>query len=417
LSDQQNPQGKGNLPGQLPGTGSPPLPGIGAKPGMAPLPGLGAKPPMGAAPLPGARPSVPPGAFPGLGARTPSVAPGARPSVPPLGSSMTAPPPLVDYTPDPMTGGMPVATSSIPQKVVIGMLGIGLLFFGFNIGKAWSNRIQLNSSLRDSLIVQYEVDKAIKLFDELDAVVNGAILKAGKYEYDAKHIEYLKNNATVSPIKPQLFTERSYKNFGRKASTAFSSYGMKWAALVYTINEHIERTRADEGVLKGFNEKLKKILTTNFGVTFQRAGEDLLAKVEYIGKPEEKKGKALLPVGLSPSPTEDPREAFSPAPDQGDGGEFTKTPELYVVVVAPEARQGLLAGGGKTEFNEYVQRLDDIRGKMKMMRDEQTSLTRMLAELASQNPASIAPPDAEGEFRTYVANDAKAAGAAPASGK
>ena len=334
MSDQQNPQGKGNLPGQMPGLGprtsSPPLPGIGAKPGMAPLPGLGVKPPIGAAPLPGAKPSVPPGAFPGLGG---AAGRGPRPSAPPPASSMTAPPPLVDYTPDPMTGGMPVATSSVPQKVVLTLLGVGLLFFGFNIGKAWSNRVQLNVSLRDSLIVQYEVDKASRLFDELDAAINGAILKAGKYQYDSKHIEYLLANVKESPIKPQLYTERSYKNFGRKAATALSIYGMKWAGLAYAINEHIAKTRANEAVLKGFAEKLQKITTNNFGTTFQRSGTNLLANVVYIGKPEEKKGKAVIPVGSSPNPTEDPREAFNPPADEGDNGEFTKAPEAYVEIV------------------------------------------------------------------------------------
>ena len=80
-----------------------------------------------------------------------------------------------------------------------------LLFFGYNIGKAWSNRVQLNESLRDSLIVQYEVDKAVKLFDELDAVMNGAVMRANKYQYDAKHLDYLAANVTASPIKPQVF--------------------------------------------------------------------------------------------------------------------------------------------------------------------------------------------------------------------
>jgi hypothetical protein len=419
LSDQQNPLGKGNLPGSLPGLGprtsSPPLPGLGAKPGAASLPGLGVKPPIGAAPLPGAKPSMPPGAVPGLTSTAP--APAARPSVPPLGSSMTAPPPLVDYTPDPMTGGMPVATSSLPQKVVLGMLGVAMLFFGYNIGKAWSNRVQLNESLRDSLIVQYEVDKAVKLFDELDAVINGAVMRANKYQYDAKHLEYLAANVSTSPIKPQVFTERSYRNFGHKAASTLSSYGMKWQGLVYAVNEHLKKTRADAELLSGLSDKLKSVMKESYGVTFQRQGDKFLSNVVYLGKPQEKKGKALLPVGLTPSPTDDLREAFNPPADEGDDGALTKTPEAFVAVLAPEAKQGLLIGPGKDVFNSYVERLDDIRGKMKLMRDDQTSLTRVLAGFASQNPAAIAPPDAEGEFRSYVASDAKTAGAAPAPGK
>lgn len=423
MSDQQNPQGKSSpLPGLGPKPGPSSLPGLGGGgPGAAPLPGLGAKSPLGAAPLPGARPSAaplpgrpsaPPGAFPGLGARGPAGAPVPRPSAPPpayIPESIA--PPAYDATVDSKT-----AAASTPQKVVIAFLAVAVLFIGYNVGKAWSNRVQLNISLRDSMVVQYEVDKAMRLFDELDAVINGAIHKATKYEYEPKHIEYLATNIKEAPIKAQLFTDRSYKNFGRKAAPALSNYGMKWAALTYAIKQHVEKTRANEIELKGMSDKLLQILKSQYGVTFMRKGNDLRADIVYIGKPEEKKGKVLIPVGKKPAPTEDPREAWSPT-EEGDEGKLTESPETYVVILSPEAARGALSGRTKDVFNEYVARLDDLRGKMKMMRDEQTSLTRMLAELASQEPAAIAPPDSEAEFRTYVAQDGKAAGPAPAPGK
>jgi hypothetical protein len=398
LSDQKNPQGKANLPG--------PLPGMGAKPGAAPLPGVG-KP--GQAPLPGM--GKPGGvALPGRGAAV--QLPGqARPSAPPeqvLEYALQ-----VDYS-DGAAAGMPGATSRVPRMFVLTLAVVGMVFIGFNVGKAWSNRIQLNGSLRDSLIVQYEVDKAAKLFDELDAVIAGAINDAGKWEYDPKHIEYLSANFTVNPIKPQIFTDRSYRNFGKKAATSLSNYNVKWSMMYQAISVHREKTLADEPVLRDFKTKLMGTLAANYGVLFKRSGKDLLANVTYVGKPAEKNGKVSLPVGTSPDPKGDEaREVYAPAPE-GDEGALTKEPEKYVVVVAPQAKTGLLAGQGKAQFNAYVVRLEDLKMKAKMMRDEQTSLMRMLAELASQDPAAVAPPDAEAEFKDYVIQDKKAAPAAEA---
>jgi hypothetical protein len=398
LSDQKNPQGKANLPG--------PLPGMGPKPGAAPLPGVG-KP--GGAPLPGM--GKPGGAaIPGKGAAV--QLPGQiRPSAPPeqvLEYALQ-----VDYS-DGAAAGMPGATSSWPKRIVLTFAVIALLFVGFNVGKAWSNRIQLNGSLRDSLIVQYEVDKAAKLFDELDAVIAGAINIAGKWEYDPKHIEYLNANFKTNPIKPQLFTDRSYRNFGKKAATSLSNYNVKWTMMFQAIKVHRERTLADEAVLKDFKTKLMANLAANYGVLFQRSGKDLLGSITYVGKPAEKGGKVSLPIGSKPDPKGDTtREVYAPAPE-GDEGSLTKEPEKYVVVIAPQAKTGLLAGQGKALFNEYVMRLEDLKMKAKMMRDEQTSLTRYLAELASQEPAAVAPPDAEAEFKDYVIQDQKAAPAAEA---
>jgi len=398
LSDQKIPQGKGNLPG--------PLPGMGPKPGAAPLPGV-AKP--GSAPLPGM--GKPGGAaLPGMAGA--AQLPGQhRPSVPPQQVMEYAI--QVDYT-DGAAAGMPGATSNWPKRVILGMAVVAMVFIGFNLGKAWSNRIQLNGSLRDSLIIQYEVDRASKLFDELDAVINGALHQAGKWEYDPKHIEYLAANFKTNPIKPQIFTERSYRNFGKKAATSLSNYGVKWSMLYNALNTHREKTLANESILKEFKSKLMGNLAANYGVVFKRSGKDLLASVRYLGKPAEKDGKVSMPIGTAPDPKDgDVREVYAPAPE-GDEGALTKEPEKYVVVLSPQAKAGLLAGQGKALFNEYVMRLDDLKGKAKMMRDEQTSLTRMLAELASQEPAAIAPPDAEAEFKDYVIQDQKAAPAAGA---
>jgi hypothetical protein len=380
---------------------------MGPKPGSAPLPGVG-KP--GGAPLPGM--GKPGGvALPGRGATVPL--PGqARPSAPPeqiLEYALQ-----VDYS-DGATAGMPGATSRVPKMFVLVLSVVGMLFIGFNVGKAWSNRIQLNGSLRDSLIVQYDVDKAAKLFDELDAVIAGAINSAGKWEYDPKHIEYLTANFKTNPIKPQIFTERSYRNFGKKAATSLSNYNVKWSMMFQAINVHRERTLADEPILRDFKTKLMGTLEANYGVLFKRSGKDLLASVMYVGMPAaEKNGKVSLPIGSSPAPKGgETREVYAPAPE-GDEGSLTKEPEKYVVAIAPQAKTGLLAGQGKAQFNEYVMRLEDLKMKAKMMRDEQTSLQRMLAELASQDPAAVAPPDVEAEFKDYIIQDQKAAPAAEA---
>ena len=402
MSDQQIPRGKGSPPGPLPGTGprqgSAPLPGAGAKPGAAPLPGMGKA--RGGAPLPG------------MGAAGPIP---TRPVPPGSPQNVVEYALQYDYT-DQTTASMPVASSRGPKMVVLGLGIVAMVFVGFNVGKAWSNRIQLNESLRDSMIVQYEIDRAAKLFDELDAVINGAIHQASKWEYDPKHIEYLNANFKASPIKPQIFTERSYRNFGKKAATSLSNYNTKWSALYYALNEHRVKTLADEPVLKEFKTKLMTNLTANYGVTFKRKGKDLLASVTFVGMPSDKGGTVTLPVGSAPNPKGEGREVYAPAPE-GDEGSLTKEPEKYVVVIAPEAKTGLLAGQGKALFNDYAIRLDDLRAKAKMMRDEQTSLRRMLAELASQDPASIAPPDAEGEFKDYVILEQKGAPAAGAAEK
>jgi hypothetical protein len=131
--------------------------------------------------------------------------------------------------------------------------------------------------------------------------------------------------------------------------------------------------------------------------------------------PAEKNGKVSLPIGTSPNPKDgETREVYAPPPD-GDKGSLTKEPGEYVVVLAPQAKTGLLAGQGKTMFSDYAARLEDLRGKAKMIRDEQTSLMRMVAELASQEPAAVAPPDPEAEFKDYVIQDQKAAPAPVAS--
>jgi hypothetical protein len=376
---------------------------MGPKPGAAPLPGVGRS---GKAPLPGMGRSGG-AALPGMGAAVPI------PSQPPGAVAAVEYAPQYDFS-DAATIGMPGATSRVPRMVILVLACVGMLFFGFNIGKAWSNRIQLNGSLRDSLIVQYEVDKSAKLFDELDAVIQGAIQKAGKWEYDPQHIEYLNANFKTNPIKPELFTTTSYRNFGKKAATSLSSYGTKWSTLFYALTAHREKTLANEGLLKEFKNKLDESLTANYGALFKRSGSDLLASIVFLGMPAQKNETVSFPVGPAPNPKEgEMREVYTPPPE-GDEGAFTKEPEKYVVVLSPQAKTGLLAGQGKALFNDYVMRLDDLRGKTKMMRDELTSLRRMLAELASQDEAAVAPPDPVAEFKNYVIQDQKAAPAAEA---
>jgi len=344
--------------------------------------------------------------FPGMGA--PLQGSGCPPqgAIPPV---MQQPTPPQDYSHDPYVDMAPKAISRTPIIVVIGLLAIGGLFFGTNSGKAWSDRVQLNVSLRDCLIVQYEIDKAVKLFDELDVVINAAMLRAGKQEYDPKHIEFLTNNIKENPIKTQIFTERSYKSFGRQAMDMLSRYYIRWSALYQMTSMHRQKTLADEEALKAYKSKFQKIFSATYGVAFKREGSKLWANVAYLGAPE-KKGKGnqtRFPVKASPDGAGELRELYNP-PVEGSETTFAKSPEKVVVAVSPDAKNGLLAGAVNSQFNTYIRRLDEIRNQMRLMRDEQTGLVRKLAILASQDPAFLASPNPEEEFEAYVAQNQKA---------
>ncbi|MDD5307452.1 MAG: hypothetical protein PHU25_09040 [Deltaproteobacteria bacterium] len=328
-----------------------------------------------------------------------------------------SPEPPPDHSVD-VSGDASGAISRTPRMIVLGLLAVGVAFFGFNMGNAWSDRVQLNESLRDCLIVQFEVERAAKLFDELDAVINAAILRAGKHQYDPRHIEFLANNVKENPIHPQLFTERSYRSFGRPVVLNLSAYLVKWSALYRMTALHRQKTLADEAALKTFKGKFEKIFMGSYGVAFARdkkEGNKLVGNVAYLGPVEQKGEKSIYPVKAAPDAAGEKRELYNPS-EEGDDGVLSKSPGDYVVEIAPEAKSGLLAGAVRPQFDAYIRRLDEMATQMKTMRDEQTGLMRKLAELASQDPAALASPDPEAEFEDYASqNQRGSAGAAPAA--
>jgi hypothetical protein len=337
--------------------------------------------------------------------------------MPPFMQQPQQPSPGPDYSVD-LNIDAAGATTRAPKMIVLGLVALGLAFFGFNMGNAWSDRVQLNESLRDCLIVQFEVERAAKLFDELDAVINAAILRAGKHQYDPKHIDFLVNNVKENPLHPQLFTERSYKSFGRPVVLNLSTYLVKWSALYRMTVLHREKTAADEQALKSFKGKFEKIFAGSYGVAFMRdkkEGEKLEGNLAYLGPVEQKGEKSIYPVKTTPDADGEKRELYNP-PEEGDEGVLSKSPEDFVVEIAPEAKAGLLAGAVRPQFDAYIRRLDEIATQMKTMRDEQTGLMRKLAELASQDPASLASPDPEADFEDYISQNQRGnAGATPAA--
>ena len=299
---------------------------------------------------------------------------------------------------------MPKATSSAPLIVIATLISVGAIIIGFNSGKGWSSRVERNLSLRDSLILQYEIDSVAKLFDELDAVINAAVLKSGKRAYDSQHIEFLKNRVKDNPIKSNLLIERSHKSFGRQASERLVGYYMKWTALHQMASLHCGKTLSDEKALRLYSKKMEKINSASYGVVFKRQGSKLLGNLVYVGTPMTKGNTVKYPVKTSSNATGEPRTLYNPAYETEKSG-LVKSPEAFFVEVAAEEKNGLLASAASVEFDAYVRRLYEMTTLMKAMRDDQTGLMRSLAELASQEPTSLAFPNPEEGFAAYVAQN------------
>ena len=421
MSDDQNKpgsgggkdQGGGKLPGPLPGLG-------GAKPGGgAPLPGLGggAKP-GGGAPLPGLggaqepKPVVPPfmqqqqqqqqqppGPDPEQQKRDPFAAdnlPAQRPS----------------YRPDEGLIGADASTtfseseagkSRKPLVIVMIVLAVVALGLGFMGGKAVSGRVALNIAIRDALIVEYEIKQAAALFDEIEGVVNTALRKAAKREYDEKHLGFLSDKLKGNPVKPQIFTERNYRNFDAAAVQWLNKYYNKWGDLYDEVEEHRRKTRNDEKVLTAAREEFEKLLKTNYGVVFARdeeKGGQFVANLVVLGASEEDDGETLVQVQQDTGTYGDERKLYNPEP--GDK-KLTEEPEEYVVLVGDNSKAGVLKNATQSHFDEYSKRLREMSDLMKGMRDTQQNLLNKLAEIASQAPVSLLGGiDVEEEFDEYV---------------
>ena len=92
--------------------------------------------------------------------------------------------------------------SLIPLFILALIVGGGGGYVGYTFGKGYEYRTEHNITLRDAMIIEYEILKATKIFDELETVIDTALLKASKsQEFDEHHIPFIKANLTKNPVK------------------------------------------------------------------------------------------------------------------------------------------------------------------------------------------------------------------------
>jgi hypothetical protein len=436
--DPKKPEGGGDpkLPGPLPGLGgakpgAAPLPG--AKPGGAPLPGLGGAKP-GAAPLPGvsgAKPGVAP--LPGLGgpkaevippfmeeemrqkeqaARAEAAArdPFAQEHLPSRRPSYMPHEGLIGEASDVKYSGAEAGRSRMPFIVGGLLLTLIALFLGYLGGTAVTGRVALNIAIRDALIVEYEVKKAGKHFDEVQNMINAAFSKAAKNEYHPQHVKFLTSEVKGNPLKAQIFTERNYKNFDAAAVQWLTDYYTKWDKLYDLIEDHRRMTKNDEKVLGAAGAEFKKLLETNYGAVFTRdtkQNNKLLANVVVIGPGEENDdGIMEFQVQVDTGTYGDARQIYNP---QGEDAELTKEPDKYLVEIGPQSKAGLLSNATQSHFREYVVRLRAMVDLMKGMAETQMNLRNKISEICSQEPVAFfaGGVDPEEEYSEYVDRDKK----------
>ncbi len=405
---------------------NPPLPGLGDKTSTAPLPGPDAK---GGLPLPGlgSTPSNVP--LPGLGERpsvtppfmSPSQAPEpsteelerdpfgkaparARPSFPPgvgeIGSSRDSLDPTV----------LAAASKSKWQTLIGGaIIAIVAIIVGYMSGSAVSGRVELNIAVRDARIVEWEIKKAAKLFDEVQTVVNSALVKASKRVFDGTHLNYLAANVKGNPIPAQVFTQRNYKKFDPAAVQFLNGYYNKWDKLNGLIQDHERKTNNDKEILSASKEAFEKLLTTNYGVVFNRdkAQNKFLSNIVVLGNVSNREGKTFVKVQGATGTLGDDRELLNPSEDASpttSGSDLFAQPDKYVVEISAQSKGGLLKGATVSHFESYAMRLKEISDLMKGMSEEKQNLLNKLAAIASQEPVGFLAGgiDVEDEVEEYI---------------
>jgi hypothetical protein len=447
--DQKKPEGGGSddkkLPGPLPGLGgqkpggAAPLPGAKSG-GAAPLPGLGGAKPGGAAPLPGLgghkKEAAP---LPGLGGPKADVIPPfmeeeikkkeaaarqeqaardpfTQSNLPPRRPSYMPDEGLIGEAKDVKFSEREAGRSRLPLIVGGLLLVLICLFLGYLGGTAVSGRVALNIAIRDAYIVEYELKKAGKKFDEVQNMVTAAFQKAAKREYHPEHIKFLSEELKGNPLKPQIFTERNYKNFDAAAVQWLTDYNTKWGKLYDLVEEHRRKTQNDEKALKAAGEEFKKLLETNYGVVFTRdtkQGNKLVANLVIMGTAEEDDdGNLMVQVQVDTGTYGDARQFYNP---EGEDAELTKEPDKYVMEVGQESKAGLLQNATQSHFIAYVARLRDMVDLMKGMAETQVNLRNKISEICSQEPVGIfaGGVDPEAEVSEYIERDKKAPKDAP----
>ncbi len=405
----------------------PPLPGIGDKASNAPLPGPDAK---GGLPLPGlgSKPSNMP--LPGLGER-PSVTPPfmqpseppqpsqeelerdpfgkaparARPSLPPgigeIGASRESLDPTV----------LAAASRSKLQTIIGGaIITVVAIIIGYMSGSAVSGRVELNIAVRDARIVEWETKQATKLFDDVQTVINSALVKASKRVFDGAHLDYLGANVKGNPIPAQIFTQRNYKKFDPAAVQFLNGYYNKWDKLNGLIQDHKRKTINDEEMLTASKEAFEKLITTNYGAIFGRdqgQNNKFVSNVVVLGTVSNRGGKTFVKVQSNTGTFGIERELLNPSPDDSsskNGPNLLAEPDKYVVEIGAQSKAGLLKSAEVSHFESYAMRLKEISDLMKGMSEEKQNLLNKLSSIASQEPVGFLAGgiDVEDEVEEYI---------------
>lgn len=388
-------------PGAAPGGAAPgggPLPGMKKQVGVAPAflqPQQPEPQPQPTGPVQDARDPFGQASGP-AGPPTPSRAPGAGQLI------VTEETSIEDA---PMMTAKSRKTLLIAAGVAI-LVGLGV---GYLLGTGVQQRRELNIAIRDALIIEYELKEAGALFNELQTMVSTAVLKSKKREYDPQHLAFMKSRIHGSPLKPQLLTQRNYKNFDMAAVNWLMDYYKKWDALDSLIQTHRRKTQADEKSIKAAQKHAQKLMQTTYGVVFMRdeqQNKKLVGNVVVLGAGED--GKVTVQQDTGAASVE--LSVYNPQSEEDVS--LCKEPDKYVVEVGPQSKGGLLANATQSHFVAYQMRLKDISELMTSMTELQQNLLDKISRIASQDPAGGVDPDPEEAYQEYVANAKRAAASA-----
>jgi hypothetical protein len=423
--------GLGSIPapsGGLPGLTSKPapaggLPGLGQKPAGGGLPGIGQKPAGGG--LPGMGGSVAPGAGGGGGvpdfikkqqdaerrqeiSRDPFAGGGG-----PAPGSYSVPP---DHMSGSTEGLGDVAPARSSKAVIVLGLILGIVCFGLGYGGglAVNQRGMLNKVLRDAWIIQYEMKNLRDLHGEVQAAVNTALADAKQKKFNKAHVSLLAQKVKGNPFDARLFTDRNYKTLNPLVVQMMSNLYRNWDSLATMVAEHRAATNNDEKALATAGEEFAKLLTTNYGVIFNRDknnGGALTGNIVVLGAVEGEE----VQIQAKPGSYSDKRKLYNP---EGADDKLTTEPDLYVIPVGAQSKKSILQNATQSHFNAYSARLEEMAKLLKIMDEEQQNMFGPLNDNCSREPVSpftARGVDPDEEFQEYKANKPKGGGEAAAA--
>jgi len=425
LSDEQKKPMGAKPPGPLPGAGKPgaaPLPGAvkpgAGKQGAAPLPGLGAAKAgrLGHA----AKPAAPTGPtveqirrdpFASYSAPLQSDIISAGPSMgrPAVEERISIPPP-------------PVKSKLTSKQKFTGFgVGLGLIIIGFVVGSIVAGRVEEAVMIRDAQIVQYEIDKLVARFEEVDGALTTAYQDAQANKFDKGYLKVLSEKLQGNPFNPSLFTDRNYKNFEAATVEALNNYYDLWTVLYTDLGTHFRATENDDPELNATGAEATKLLEPNYGVVFTRDEEGngaLIGNLVVLGKTEEKDGKIAAQVQYEVGTYGEERTLYNgPAGD----AEFSKNAETYVIAVEPQKEGGLLKDAAQPHFARYTARLKALTDLLAKMRTAQQTVKTAIDKVAAESaPSLLTGMNVDQDVEEYKIGAAKAAAGiaeAPAEGE